>query len=364
MCWKDTDFKKIGVTGLAGTIVTLTLLLKQMEEAINRIFEVIEKRSILQRFLYFWTFLTLGTFCLAISVGTLSSFAWSSRYFELTLSEKVFRDIFYLGGMYLLFLFMYKIAPNRPIPVLSAMIGALVSTTLLTQAIRFFSLYVSNFTRYEAIYGALAALPIFLLWLYIIWLITLIGALVTKRIIDGLPKETLEPRNILKLIRQDYMHIIVPFMALMKSYEFFARGESCTAERVSRALGLDSAQVIKAFSKLVAADFIVVRHSKRKSTDEFYPRLAGNHLSFAQLKMALLGDVQAWLMNCGVGEGISEAYEKAMAFFLEGSDKTIADALPLLTTETETSLRLNAKGGKLESNASDAARGSKSSDES
>ncbi|RYZ76737.1 MAG: YihY family inner membrane protein, partial [Proteobacteria bacterium] len=232
----NTDFKKIRATGLVSTLVTLTLLLQQIEVSLNKIFEVKEKRTMVQRFLYFWTVLTLGTFSLAISVGTVSSFAWGSRAFELSYSQKILRDIVYWAGMVLLFLSIYKFGPNRLIRVKYALIGAITSTVLLTQATRFFSLYVTNFTRYQAIYGALAALPIFLLWIYVVWLITLFGALVTKRAMDGLPNSAFKTSFLNDDIKKDYFEVVLPFIVLVKTYEAFERATPCTAEDLSKHL--------------------------------------------------------------------------------------------------------------------------------
>ena len=324
----NTDFKKIGVTGLVSTLVTLTLLLQQIEVALNSIFEVKEKRTMVQRFLYFWTILTLGTFSLAISVGTLSSFAWSSRYFELSVSQKIFRDLLYWGGMAFLFFSIYKFGPNRHIGLKHAAFGAVTSTVLLIQAIRFFSLYVTQFTRYQAIYGALAALPIFLLWLYVMWLITLIGALVTKRSMDGLPRGTYDSNFMNKDLKQDYFEIILPFIVLVKTYEAFERAEPCTAEILSKQLFITTTTARKAFSELSIADLVICRHNegKKNGTEEFYPRFPSHKITFADVKLKLMGDANSWLNAVAVQtENVEAKYQEALAAYLTSSEATLSN---------------------------------------
>ncbi len=323
----NTDFKKIGATGLVSTLVTLTLLLQQIEVALNRIFEVKEKRTMVQRFLYFWIVLTLGTFGLGISVGTLSSFAWSSRYFELTLSQKIVRDFAYWGGLTFLFISIYKFGPNRYIKLRHAFFGAVTATILFTQAVRFFSIYVSNFTRYQAIYGALAALPIFLLWLYIMWLITLIGALVTKRVMDGLPRGSFDSTFMNRDLKEDYFEIILPFIVLVKTYEAFERAEPCSAEHLSKELFVTTTVVRKAFSELALVDLVICRHNegKKNGTEEFFPRFPSHKISFAAVKTKLMGNANVWL------EAITEAthdthieYHEALIAYLTASEEALS----------------------------------------
>jgi membrane protein len=324
----NTDFKKIGATGLVSTLVTLTLLLQQIEVALNKIFEVKEKRTMVQRFLYFWTILTLGTFSLAISIGTLSSFAWSSRYFELTLSQKIVRDVVYYAGMTFLFFSIYKFGPNRHIKLRHALYGALTSTVLLTQAIRFFSLYVSNFTRYQAIYGALAALPIFLLWLYVVWLITLIGALITKRAMDGLPRGSFNSNFLNKDLKQDYFDIVLPFIVLVKTYECYERAEPCTAEALSKHLFVTSTIVRKAFSELAMADLVICRHNegRKGGAEEFYPRFPSHKVTFAEVKLKLMGDANAWLEAIAEESiNLDAKYREALASYLTSSNETLSN---------------------------------------
>lgn len=336
----NTDFKKIGVTGFASTLVTTTLLLQQIEVSLNSIFEVKEKRTMIQRFLYFWTILTLGTFSLAVSVGTLSSFAWSSRYLDLTLSQTIVRDIFYMGGIFFLFLVIYKFGPNRFIKFKSSALGALTATVLLIQAIRFFSLYVTKFTSYQAIYGALAALPIFLLWLYVMWLITLLGALVTKRAMDGLPRGHFDSQALNLQVRSDYFEVILPFIVLLKTYESYEKAEVCTAEALSKQLFVTSTVVRKAFSDLTIADLVLCRHNegKKGGSEEFFPRYPAHKITFAEVKKRVLGDADTWLLSVKSSNTLHDThYQKALNAYLLASTETLHQLMTASKTTDERS---------------------------
>ncbi|MCP5792840.1 YihY/virulence factor BrkB family protein, partial [Klebsiella pneumoniae] len=69
----------------------------------------------------------------------------------------------------------YWTIPNRTVPVYAAGIAACLSAVLFEILKNFFSFVMSNFTSYEIIYGAFAAVPIFLLWIFLSWNIILLG---------------------------------------------------------------------------------------------------------------------------------------------------------------------------------------------
>lgn len=178
----NLDVQKVGLTGFAGTLVTLILLLRQIELALNHIFRIKESRGLVTRFINFWTFSTLGAFSLTLFFATLSSY--ESTEFEqiLTILGRSASKIF----MIVLFTLMYKVIPNCNVHTRAAFAGGVFATLLLQLAGSLFSSYIHLFSNYQAVYGAaLAALPTFLLWLYIIWLIVLLGALVTWRLHIG-----------------------------------------------------------------------------------------------------------------------------------------------------------------------------------
>ena len=74
------------------------------------------------------------------------------------------------------FLVLYLIMPNVRVAFLHALGGAVVASILFELSKRGFTLYVKNFANYEVVYGALSTLPIFLIWVYLSWMIALIGA--------------------------------------------------------------------------------------------------------------------------------------------------------------------------------------------
>ena len=74
------------------------------------------------------------------------------------------------------FLLLYLIMPNVRVSFVHALVGALVASLLIELTKRGFAHYVINFKSYEIVYGALSTLPIFLIWVYLSWVVTLVGA--------------------------------------------------------------------------------------------------------------------------------------------------------------------------------------------
>ena len=182
------NFTKIGVSSFIGLLLSLVLLLRQIENALNKIWLVKKGRNLFIRFIYFWTFLTLGSFLGSLAIGYLSQMGLAQALniggAKSTLSF-IFEKLYAYFSGYIIFLFLYKAVPNIHVPFKHASIGAITSTVLLDLAGIAFTMYVTGFSSHRVIYGALAALPLFLFWLYICWVIILFGSLLSWRSAQG-----------------------------------------------------------------------------------------------------------------------------------------------------------------------------------
>ncbi len=327
----NTDFQKIGMTGFAGTLVALILLLKEVELALNRIFEINRARPILIRFIYFWTFLTLGTFVMAVSIGTLSSNKVLSKYVDISITLQLLGDFVYFGSFIAIFFLLYKIVPNRFIPFKHAMIGAVVSTFFLSLAVKFFSLYISSFTSYQAVYGALSALPIFLFWLYVVWFITLFGALITKRSMEGWQKEEVaKVEHIHEHLREPYFQSLIPFLVLVAIYQAYEgnKGQGASPEQIAKELGVTLSPVRHALITLEKADLAIALQAGEqadRTQDTYFPRLPAHRLSYAELKIRLLGREDTWLKTIAWKDASQGIYSSLVKAYLSGEDRSLAE---------------------------------------
>jgi len=165
------------LTGAGSLFLVLTslLLMQSIETNMNRIWQVRSKRSISSRLVMYWSVLTLGPIMMGGSIvlsSYLSFLPFGSKAGGLLLKLTPFLVAAFA------FTLLYLVVPNRRVQPRYAMVGALLAAMLFELAKNTFVWYVTTFPTYTKLYGALATIPIFLVWVYVAWLITLLGAVV------------------------------------------------------------------------------------------------------------------------------------------------------------------------------------------
>lgn len=166
----------IGVLALA---VTALILLATIESALNTIWRVERSRPFVQRFLVYWAILTLGPMLLGTSLS-LFSYVFTATHVagveSFTGPLGRFTRILPFLLVIVAFALLYVVVPNRAVRWRHAAAGALAAALLFEALQRGFALYLLHFPAYQAIYGALSAVPVFLVWMYVSWAVVLFGA--------------------------------------------------------------------------------------------------------------------------------------------------------------------------------------------
>jgi membrane protein len=143
------------------------------------------------RFLAYWAILTLGPLligaALSLSGVLLAAGEWVGGTAFKTSAEWV-GPLMPLLLQAIAFTMLYLIAPNRRVKFSDALIGGSVAAVIFEIVKHAFALYLVYFPTYEAIYGAVAAIPIFLLWIYCCWVTVLLGAEVTASLPEAREK--------------------------------------------------------------------------------------------------------------------------------------------------------------------------------
>ncbi len=169
----------LSVFGIIGLLFTVTALLNTMEEAFNDIWRITRARPWFSKFIIFWSTLTLAPILIAASITVTSYFA------ALPVLEHVARGAniishtpFVLPWLMtsIAMTLMYMVLPNTSVPIRYAIIGGLVAGALFEASKLGFTFYITDVANYEKVYGALSTLPIFLIWLYLCWVIVLLGS--------------------------------------------------------------------------------------------------------------------------------------------------------------------------------------------
>lgn len=171
-----SNLTSIGVIML---FVTSVLMLRKIENSFNTIWHITEARKGVNGFLLYWALLSLGP----VMMG--GAFAVSSYLASL----KMIYDMVPLAGTQtfvlsllpilmsgLAFSLAYVAIPNTRVPIRHGLLGGLVAAILFDLARRGMTLFVSMFPTYHLVYGAFAAVPIFLIWVLVSWNIMLLGA--------------------------------------------------------------------------------------------------------------------------------------------------------------------------------------------
>ncbi len=161
-------------------VVTSIMLMMTIERALNQIFQVKKFRPILQRILIYWAILSLGPFALALSLWASATVLQEIIGSEFSFLKSLLSFIVPVLFSGFLMSLLYFIVPNRRINFKDAMIGGFF-TAIFAEIMRLgFTLYLSYFHTYTLIYGTFAILPIFLIWVYISWLLVLLGAYIVS----------------------------------------------------------------------------------------------------------------------------------------------------------------------------------------
>ena len=174
---------KVNELSLLGALVffaTAFSALLTIDRTMNQIWETDRPRALGHRLTVYWTFLTLGPLVLAGSVlvnGLIVSEIFSGA--QVRVVERLWLDLVPWVVATGVLTLLYRLVPNAAVRWRDAFVGALVAAVLLEAIKRGLGLQLARLPTYTIVYGAFAALPLFLIWLYLLWLTVLAGALLT-----------------------------------------------------------------------------------------------------------------------------------------------------------------------------------------
>jgi membrane protein len=171
---------QLGGVGLVALGLTAMMLMLTIDHTLNAIWRVKDRRPIAQRVLVYWAAMTLGPLLLGASLSLSSYLASASKGWVDELPGGVG---FLLGAMVFAlqtagFAALYQFVPNTKVRAEHAWAGAIFVSTGLELAQKGLALYLSGVPVYSTIYGAFATVPIFLVWIYVSWLVILMGAVI------------------------------------------------------------------------------------------------------------------------------------------------------------------------------------------
>ncbi|HKJ77720.1 MAG TPA: YihY/virulence factor BrkB family protein, partial [Gammaproteobacteria bacterium] len=172
----------LGSLGMALLLYTVVSLLQKIEGAFNRVWRVRHSRSLARRFSDFLSVLLVGPFLVFLALGITASVSSNTLVQTLLAIEPLGTLMVWAGKVmpYLLviaaFAFVYTYIPNTRVRIRAALMGAAVGGILWQTMGSFFASFIATSGRYTAIYSGFAIVVLFMVWLYLSWLILLLGA--------------------------------------------------------------------------------------------------------------------------------------------------------------------------------------------
>ena len=172
--------QKVGTIGLLFVVVTALTLMATIDHTLNAIWRVRRMRSLLRRVLIYWSAATLGPLVFGVGLSATSVAISASRGVlgdvpgGIGLLVEILSFVLLATGMAALFHFV----PNTHVRWRHALAGGLFVAVGIEVAKRGLAWYLVQVPTYSLVYGAFATVPIFLIWIYVSWVIVLLGAVI------------------------------------------------------------------------------------------------------------------------------------------------------------------------------------------
>jgi membrane protein len=258
------DNIKVGVLGAVGLgilLFTVVSLLQQIEEAFNSTWRVRNTRSLFERFSHYISVLLVGPVLIFSAVG-LSQSVQHMSMFQTIIGTEAGAFLYNMLSVYLPFImmtlaimFIYMFVPNTRVKPMAALFGAVIATLLFKGATHLFTLFIVGSTKYTAIYSAFATLIILFIWLYITWLILLLGSSIAYYYQHAHKLRFLHNRATLTPYENEALALQV-MQLVTKNY--YTNRKACAIEQISEALHLPDDLVENMVYELDDGNFLKV----------------------------------------------------------------------------------------------------------
>ena len=169
--------KSMSGLGFLMLFITALMMMRTIDRSFNHIWKIKKTQSKVRTFLVYWAVLTLGPIALGASIF-ITSYINSLPFISEVVSQENFwfKTLLPFFMASIAFSVMYLVIPNRKILISHSIYSGFVSALLFELAKSAFGIFIKYFSTYEIVFGALASIPLFLIWIYVSWNIVLFGA--------------------------------------------------------------------------------------------------------------------------------------------------------------------------------------------
>ncbi len=171
---------QLSVIGTVLFLATAMTAMLTIDRTLNGIWRTSRPRPLAQRLALYWSMLTIGPVLLGATLGLQGRVA--ERLVDANVVVELIARVLPTGLGLVVLTLLYRLAPNVRVRTGHALIGAVLAMALLDLLRRLLGVYIEHFPSYTVVYGAFAALPLLLLWLFAIWMSVLAGALLAANL--------------------------------------------------------------------------------------------------------------------------------------------------------------------------------------
>ncbi|HZC45956.1 MAG TPA: YihY/virulence factor BrkB family protein [Candidatus Acidoferrum sp.] len=235
----------LGSAGGAFLLITVISTMGTIEQALNTIFNVPQSRSYFRKFSDYLSILFTVPMLIVAALGVTAVFSVRISHFPFV--TQLLPYLFVWAGFFFLFIFF----PYTKVRYGPALIGSFVTAVLFQLAQWGYVRFQVGVANYHAIYGAMATLPIFLVWLYIAWAIILFGAELTAAVQRGDIPPTLSPMS------PDFLYSATMHILLRLADRAYHGGDEVTPYTLSREMYLAETAITPILDGLKAGGFVI-----------------------------------------------------------------------------------------------------------
>lgn len=280
---ENVTFESLGLIGLITVVVLAFIMFNSLERVMNHIWRVERRRSMAQKFVVFYATATIGPALIGMGYYQAASAGLTAGVFGFLLS--------FATSFLALFLANYFI-PATPVRAKPALLAALVTTVMFEAAKFGFHYYVAGYAqeRYAGIYGAVASVPLFLIWIYWSWLMLLLGVEVAHAAQNIHLLERIERRGRLSFENEILRRVSGPVAARLMvavSRAYLSGEKTLGRTALATRLDLDDDVLIRLTERLKEYDLLLEVEGEHSG---FLPARPPNEITLAEVLGAFRAD--------------------------------------------------------------------------
>jgi YihY family inner membrane protein len=250
------DLSALGSVGVLVTVASAIWLMSGIEESFNRIYRARQGRAWLRRVVLYWFVLTASPLLIGaipLLAGLIDKAGENSALAGLL---SVVKAVWDLAVLWILLLVVYVVVPSARVRLKSAAVGSLVAAVCILALKWFLTAYFARAFGISRLYGSLGLIPVFMFWMYFVWLMVLIGLEVTS-IAQSIRARGMDAGD--SVVDGRFSDPTLLLAIMEKTCDSWGRGEAPTRDSIAAALSIDDRLAAELLEELVRAGFL--RHT-------------------------------------------------------------------------------------------------------